>query len=92
MVAEVATTRMLVVLNKIDLLPEADRGKAVRKAAKRLGQTLAMTRFASSPLVPVAAKSDQALLGIEDVKAQLIALVPGNPREPKVMLFIASGL
>ena len=84
-VAEVATSKMLIVLNKIDLLPEADRGKAIRKAAKRLGQTLAMTRFASSPMVPAAAKLDQPALGIDDVKAQLIALVPDAPREPQVV-------
>ena len=56
MVGEIATQRLLVVLNKIDLLPAADRPKLIARACRRLGQTLAGTKFASCPMVTVAAK------------------------------------
>ena len=110
MVAEVATRRMLVALNKIDLLPEAERGKSIRKAAKRLGQTLGMTKFATAAMVPVAARAAAAScssssslggeaalgstsasghdgatsIGIDSLKAQLVALVPDQPRSSQV--------
>lgn len=57
-VGEIATSRLVVALNKCDLLPpEPDRTKLVRKAAKRLAQTFAMTKFAGAHLVPVIAKT-----------------------------------
>ena len=105
-VAEVATSRMLVALNKIDLLPEIERSKSVKKAAKRLSKTLGMTKFATAPMVPVAARAvpssregevpDSAIstkksgsggsisIGIEELKAQLVALVPEQPRSIQV--------
>ncbi len=39
-IAEVAAPQMLIVLNKVDLLPQQERAKSIRKAAKRLAQTL----------------------------------------------------
>lgn len=56
MVAEIATSRMLVVLNKVDMLPEEGRPKAIKKAIRRLATTFDMTKFAGLPMVPVAAK------------------------------------
>lgn len=55
-VGEIATQRLLVVLNKVDLLPAADRPKLIARACRRLSQTLAGTKFASCPMVAVAAK------------------------------------
>ena len=99
--SQVAAGSMLVVLNKVDLLPEAERAKAVRRAAKRLAQTLAMTRFAAAPMVPVAAKVAAAVtasepggglksvsIGMEDFKAQLVAMVPDNPRVAQVLMLL----
>nr|BCL66109.1 eukaryotic elongation factor [Volvox africanus] len=84
-VGEVATSRMVVALNKIDqLYPVDDREKAVRRAIKRLGQTFAMTKFAGVNMVPVSAKPDSKAesppLGIADLKAALVAMVPPVPR------------
>ncbi len=56
MVGEIATQRMLVVINKTDLLPAGLRAKLVAKARHRLGQTLAATKFAGCPMVAVSAK------------------------------------
>ena len=56
MVGEIATQRLLVVLNKVDLLPGAERAKLLTRARRRLSQTLAATKFAACPMVAVAAK------------------------------------
>ena len=55
-VGEIATQRLLVVLNKVDLLPGAERPKLLARARRRLSQTLAATKFAACPMVAVAAK------------------------------------
>ncbi|KAG2430703.1 hypothetical protein HYH02_013699 [Chlamydomonas schloesseri] len=86
-VGEVATSRMVVALNKVDQLqPEEERPKLVRRAVKRLGQTFAMTKFTGVTMIPVSAKpgsqADAAPLGIDDLRAALVALVPPAPRPP----------
>jgi selenocysteine-specific elongation factor len=55
-VGEIATQRMLVVMNKVDLLPAELRSRLVAKARKRLAQTFAATTFAGCPIVAVSAK------------------------------------
>ncbi len=55
-VGEIATRHMLVVINKVDLLPAELRPKLVAKARKRLAQTFAATTFAGCPMVAVSAK------------------------------------
>uniref|UniRef100_A0A224YYR3 Selenocysteine-specific elongation factor n=1 Tax=Rhipicephalus zambeziensis TaxID=60191 RepID=A0A224YYR3_9ACAR len=52
---EITCDHMLLVLNKIDLLPEADRDKQIDKMTKRLKKTLEKTKFAEAAVVPVAA-------------------------------------
>ncbi|GFR43158.1 hypothetical protein Agub_g4205 [Astrephomene gubernaculifera] len=84
-VAEVATSRLLVALNKVDLLqPPEERPRAMRRATKRLGQTFALTKFAGASMLPVAAKPgsppDAAPLGVEQLRAALVALVAPTPR------------
>lgn len=56
MVGEIATQHLLVVLNKVDLLPAELRPRLVAKACKRLAQTFAATTFAACPMVAVSAK------------------------------------
>ena len=53
---QVATQDLVVVLNKVDLLPAEARPKLVAKAKKRLAQTLSATKFAGCHMVAVAAK------------------------------------
>ncbi|GLC39063.1 hypothetical protein PLESTB_001289600 [Pleodorina starrii] len=84
-VGEVATSRMVVALNKVDQLqPEEERPRAVRRAIKRLSQTFAMTKFVGVHMVPVSAKpdgqTDRPPLGVDDLKAALVAMVPPAPR------------
>ncbi|KAG1676850.1 hypothetical protein FOA52_010359 [Chlamydomonas sp. UWO 241] len=89
-VAEVATPSMIVVLNKIDQLPEQDRAKTIRKAAKRLAQTLQMTKFAAAPMIPVAAKPGGGgpPEGIDALKSLLVASVPPTLRTVSAAPFL----
>ena len=52
-VGEIAIQHMVVILNKVDLLPAESRAKSVSKAKKRLAQTFAATKFAGCPMLAV---------------------------------------
>ena len=54
-VGEITTNNLIVVLNKIDLLPEASRDSAIEKATTRIRKVLASTKFAGANFVAVAA-------------------------------------
>ncbi|XP_041837086.1 selenocysteine-specific elongation factor [Melanotaenia boesemani] len=56
LIGEVTCPRMVVVLNKIDLLPPNKRQSAIEKMTKRLHKTLESTRFKECPVIAVAAK------------------------------------
>eukprot|EP00959_Pyramimonas_sp_CCMP1952_P148687 3110419-Pyramimonas_sp.AAC.1 len=55
-VGEILTQHMVVVLNKVDMLPEATREEKVEKMKKRLAVTLAGTKFSGCDMVAVAAR------------------------------------
>lgn len=50
-IGEITTDKMLVVLNKCDLLPPETRDAHLDKLKKGLAKTLSATRFAGSPMV-----------------------------------------
>ena len=52
---------MIVVLNKVDQLPEENRDKVISKAKKRLRQPLAATQFAGCAMVATAVKPGDSL-------------------------------
>ncbi|XP_053725173.1 selenocysteine-specific elongation factor isoform X1 [Synchiropus splendidus] len=56
LIGELTCPRMVVVLNKIDLLPANKRDGAIEKMTKRLHKTLESTRFKNCPVISVAAK------------------------------------
>ncbi|KAM7402038.1 hypothetical protein PAMP_017309 [Pampus punctatissimus] len=56
LIGELTCPRMVVVLNKIDLLPANKRQSAIEKMTKRLHKTLEGTRFKECPVIAVAAK------------------------------------
>ncbi|XP_029286898.1 selenocysteine-specific elongation factor [Cottoperca gobio] len=56
LIGELSCSRMVVVLNKIDLLPPNKRQSAIEKMTKRLHKTLENTRFKECPVIAVAAK------------------------------------
>lgn len=56
LIGELTCPGMVVVLNKIDLLPPNKRQSAIEKMTKRLHKTLENTRFKECPVIAVAAK------------------------------------
>ncbi|KAM9859147.1 selenocysteine-specific elongation factor isoform 1-T2 [Aulostomus maculatus] len=56
LIGELTCPRMVVVLNKVDLLPANKRQSAIEKMTKRLHKTLENTRFKECPVISVAAK------------------------------------
>ena len=67
MVSELVTDHLIVVLNKVDLLPLDQRDRLVAKARKRLAATFALTRFKACAMVPVAAKPGASTSPLESV-------------------------
>ncbi|KAM6928351.1 selenocysteine-specific elongation factor isoform 1-T1 [Xenentodon cancila] len=56
LIGELTCPRMVVVLNKTDLLPPNKRQSAIEKMTKRMHKTLENTRFKECPVIAVAAK------------------------------------
>ncbi|XP_068748448.1 selenocysteine-specific elongation factor-like [Montipora capricornis] len=55
-IGEILCEKMVVVLNKTDLLKEEKRNALVEKMSKKLSKTLENTKFVGSPIVAVSAK------------------------------------
>uniref|UniRef100_A0A8C6A3J1 Eukaryotic elongation factor, selenocysteine-tRNA specific n=1 Tax=Marmota marmota marmota TaxID=9994 RepID=A0A8C6A3J1_MARMA len=55
-IGQIACEKLVVVLNKIDLLPEGKRQAAIDKMTKKMQKTLESTKFRGAPIIPVAAK------------------------------------
>ncbi|KAL0044347.1 hypothetical protein WJX82_001339 [Trebouxia sp. C0006] len=86
-VGELATKDMVVVLNKVDQLPEEGRSKVINKAKKRLRQTLGSTKFGGCAMVPTAVKPGNAdtpsqTQGIEEVIQEIVKCVSPHPQQP----------
>lgn len=56
LIGELTCPRMVVILNKIDLLPPNKRQSAIEKMTKKMHRTLQSTRFKECPVIAVAAK------------------------------------
>nr|XP_061796623.1 selenocysteine-specific elongation factor-like isoform X2 [Nerophis lumbriciformis] len=56
LIGQLTCPRMVVVLNKTDLLPASKRQTAIERMTKRLHKTLENTRFKDCPVIAVAAK------------------------------------
>ncbi|XP_051568447.1 selenocysteine-specific elongation factor-like [Myxocyprinus asiaticus] len=56
LIGQLTCSRMVVILNKTDLLPSDKRQAAIDKMTKRMHKTLENTRFKGCPVVAVAAK------------------------------------
>ncbi|XP_063071281.1 selenocysteine-specific elongation factor [Engraulis encrasicolus] len=56
LIGQLTCSRMLVILNKTDLLPSSKRQSAIEKMTKRMHKTLENTRFKDCPVIAVAAK------------------------------------
>ncbi|XP_039730538.1 selenocysteine-specific elongation factor isoform X2 [Pteropus medius] len=55
-IGQIACQKLVVVLNKMDLLAEGKRQAAIDKMTKKMQKTLENTKFRGAPIIPVAAK------------------------------------
>ncbi|XP_037659048.1 selenocysteine-specific elongation factor isoform X2 [Choloepus didactylus] len=55
-IGQIACQKLVVVLNKTDLLAEGKRQAAIDKMTKKMQKTLENTKFRGAPVIPVAAK------------------------------------
>ncbi|KAM6162020.1 selenocysteine-specific elongation factor isoform 1-T1 [Erethizon dorsatum] len=55
-IGQIACQKLIVVLNKIDLLAEGKRQTAIDRMTKKMQKTLENTKFRGAPIIPVAAK------------------------------------
>jgi len=55
-IGQITSDRMIVVLNKTDMLPKEKRAGMIEKMTKRLRQTLQNTKFSEVKIIPVSAK------------------------------------
>ena len=58
-IGEICCDKLLIILNKLDLIEESKRQATVEKMSKRLLKTLENTKFANSQIVAVAANQQQ---------------------------------
>ena len=54
-IGEICCDKLLIILNKLDLIESSKRQAAIEKMSKRLLKTLESTKFANSQIVAVAA-------------------------------------
>eukprot|EP00095_Tigriopus_kingsejongensis_P007630 maker-scaffold995_size72343-snap-gene-0.24 protein:Tk07630 transcript:maker-scaffold995_size72343-snap-gene-0.24-mRNA-1 annotation:"selenocysteine-specific elongation factor" len=75
-IGEITCPKMLIVLNKVDLIDPGQRTAAVDKMKKRLKAALARTKFADAPMVAVSAnpESSQEPVGVAELIEQLNAM------------------
>ncbi|KAB7498322.1 Selenocysteine-specific elongation factor [Armadillidium nasatum] len=71
-IGEILCKDMIVVLNKIDLVPKDKQKQTIDKVSKKILNTLKNTKFSSTKVVPVSANpsgvdSDGVPIGIEDL-------------------------
>ncbi|XP_069793504.1 selenocysteine-specific elongation factor isoform X2 [Narcine bancroftii] len=96
-IGEITCPRMLVVLNKIDLLPEAKKQVLIDKMTKKMQKTLENTRFNGCPIIPVAAKPGgpdapemETPQGISDLIDLLISQTYMPKRDPSGSFLMAA--
>ncbi|XP_027624611.1 selenocysteine-specific elongation factor [Tupaia chinensis] len=88
-IGQIACQKLVVVLNKIDLLAEGKRQAAIDKMTKKMQKTLENTRGRGAPIIPVAAKpggpeapDTEAPQGIPELIELLKSQIPIPTRDP----------
>jgi len=89
-IGEILTPDLIVVLNKIDLVPEAERAEKIAEIKAYWSNALAKTRFAGAPVVTVAAfvhqgdadESDASRTLVTMNLAELVALIRDTTQLP----------
>jgi len=93
-IGEILNDTLIVVLNKLDMLPEASRADKLEKMKARIRKTLSTTKFADAPMVAVAARpggaetaaNDEAggadAVGVQDLIQELKSRIQLPERRP----------
>uniref|UniRef100_G1TBT2 Selenocysteine-specific elongation factor n=1 Tax=Oryctolagus cuniculus TaxID=9986 RepID=G1TBT2_RABIT len=88
-IGQIACQKLVVVLNKIDLLAEGKRQAAIDKMTKKMQKTLENTKFRGAPIIPVAAKpggpeapETEAPQGISELIELLTSQISIPSRDP----------
>ncbi|XP_066103284.1 selenocysteine-specific elongation factor isoform X1 [Saccopteryx bilineata] len=88
-IGQIACQKLVVVLNKTDLLPEGKRQTVIDKMTKKMQKTLENTKFQGAPIIPVAAKpggpeapDTEAPQGIAELIELLTSQIPIPTRDP----------
>jgi selenocysteine-specific elongation factor len=101
-IGEITTDRMIVVLNKADMLPPDDpsdprsgRGKQTERASARVRKALQNTRFANCPFIvvsaaPAAVASGAGAEGVSELVAAMRDTLVVPAREDKAALTLAA--
>ena len=92
-IGEITCDTMLVVINKIDLLPKDKREQSVEKMKKKLRMALSKTKFSNCDMIAVAAKPDDenvadGPIGISNLVSELSRYVPQIAKHHKVIFNI----
>ncbi|XP_045760173.1 selenocysteine-specific elongation factor isoform X1 [Mirounga angustirostris] len=95
-IGQIACQKLVVVLNKIDLLAEGKRQAAIDKMTKKMQRTLENTKFRGAPIIPVAAKpggpeapETEAPQGISELIELLTSQISIPMRDPSGPLLMS---
>ncbi|KAM5304492.1 selenocysteine-specific elongation factor isoform 7-T7 [Glossophaga mutica] len=88
-IGQIACQKLIVVLNKVDLLAEGKRQTAIDKMTKKMQKTLENTKFQGAPIIAVAAKpggpeapETEAPQGISELIELLMSQISIPVRDP----------
>ncbi|XP_054443460.1 selenocysteine-specific elongation factor isoform X2 [Pteronotus mesoamericanus] len=88
-IGQIACQKLIVVLNKVDLLAEGKRQAAIDKMVKKMQKTLENTKFQGAPIIAVAAKpggpeapDTEAPQGISELIELLTSQISIPTRDP----------
>ncbi len=83
-IGEILAKKLLVVLNKIDLIPEKERAQKIDRTKKALvSKVFANTRFPNPMIIPVCALQDDSLKELIDAFKSNVE-IPDNTEHNKV--------
>ncbi|XP_004738691.2 selenocysteine-specific elongation factor isoform X1 [Mustela putorius furo] len=95
-IGQIACQKLIVVLNKTDLLAEGKRQAAIDKMTKKMHKTLENTKFRGAPIIPVAAKpggpeapETEAPQGISELIELLTSQISIPRRDPSGPLLMS---
>ncbi|XP_043297984.1 selenocysteine-specific elongation factor isoform X1 [Cervus canadensis] len=88
-IGQIACQKLVVVLNKTDLLPEGKRQATIDRMTRKMQKTLENTKFRGAPVIPVAAKpggpdapETEAPQGIQELIELLTSQISIPTRDP----------